>query len=110
MQVDFRYGVVFGLFTSVVAITMSIVLSGFIDSNTDALESAAAFVPLLIGIQFSVRAIITYRTRRKQAAARAAAAAAEAASGITRPSMATPQLDDNEGSVPLENGGRDERE
>jgi len=90
-QVDFRYGTIFGLFTSSIAITFSIVLSGWVEQNSDALEKAAAFVPLIIGLQFGARAFVAYRKRRQRQAADAERAANGAAIAPITP------LDDGEG-------------
>ena len=94
-KVDFRYGLIFGLPTAAIAVTIALVLNDFINNNTDALESAAAFVPLIIGIQFGVRAILTYR-RRRQLAAQQQQRQEQAASGGGVP-PAPKGLEDGEG-------------
>eukprot|EP00999_Lentomonas_sp_LEN2_P002683 NODE_558_length_1368_cov_80.441579_g522_i0.p1 GENE.NODE_558_length_1368_cov_80.441579_g522_i0~~NODE_558_length_1368_cov_80.441579_g522_i0.p1 ORF type:complete len:400 (-),score=62.19 NODE_558_length_1368_cov_80.441579_g522_i0:12-1211(-) len=76
-RVDFRYGVAFGSVTSGIAILIALSLSDFIENNEQILQSAAAFIPVLIGIQFLIKGILAYRAKKKLDAQQAAIDASE---------------------------------
>jgi hypothetical protein len=67
-QVDFRYGVLFGLYVTIIAVTMAMTLRDklaiFVVVKPEAITNAVTYVPLVIGAQFIVRILIVMRRHR----------------------------------------------
>ena len=64
-RVDWKYGLYYGVLGAAAACTLALVLSGYIEQHEEMLESYMFFVPLVLGVGFTIKGFMVLQRRKK---------------------------------------------